>query len=90
LGCGKNEKTEPAGGKGREMINTRNMHKLAGYDYYGIAEEAFRMGDRYYISIIDHRATDTKLDGIFDELGVRRVSLGYVQRWAQSRGVTLA
>ncbi len=74
---------------GEGEMKTTNMHKMAGYNYFGVIEEAYRHGERVYISIIDHRLCDAKLDGIYDELGVRRVDRQYLERWAEARGLTL-
>lgn len=71
------------------MINTRNMHKVASYNHYGVTEAVYRMGSRLYMSIIDHRRTDTKLDGIYDQLGVYRVDQAYITKWANARRITI-
>lgn len=67
------------------MINTKCMSKIRAYNYYGIVEAAYRRGKHYYMSIIDHRNCDTRLDGVYDELGVKRVSSDYVRKWLSCR-----
>ena len=71
------------------MIKTIKMHKMAEYSYYGVTEAVYRTGTRYYMSIIDHRSCDTKLDGIYDQLGVYRVDREYIDKWASTRGLTI-
>lgn len=69
------------------MISTKFMKKLFSYNYFGVTEAAFKKGKFYYLSIIDHRQTDTKLDGIYMPLGVHRVDRTAIDKWAKCRGL---
>lgn len=71
------------------MIKTTKMHKVASYNYFGVIETLYRKGSRLYISIIDHRVCDSRLDGIYDNLGVYSVDSSYAQKWAETRGIVI-
>ena len=73
-----------------KMISTKKMEKIASYNYFGVAEVAFRNKGKYFFSVIDHRTCDMRLDGIYDELGVYRVNQAYIQKWAETRGIKIA
>lgn len=67
------------------MISTKRMKKVREYDYYGVVEAAYKKGKYCYMSIIDHRVSDTRLTGVYDELGVKRVSPEYIDKWLSCR-----
>ncbi len=71
------------------MRKTTKMHKVASYNYFGVEETLYQKGQKLYMSIIDHRQHDSKLDGIYDELGVYRVDRAYTEKWANARGITI-
>ena len=71
------------------MINTKFMKCIGRYNYYGVMESAHKHGNRYYMSIIDHRVCDTPLDDVYDEFGVYLVDRGYIDKWASCRGIVI-
>ena len=71
------------------MINIKFTKCIGQYNYYGVTESAHKHGNRYYMSIIDHRVCDTRLDGIYGEFGVYRVGRAYINKWASCRGIAI-
>jgi len=71
------------------MIKTTKMHRVAAYNHFGVLETLFSRGPRLYISIIDHRPTDMRLDGIYDQLGVYQIKKAYAEKWAAVRGLSI-